>query len=99
MPRLSGPDSPPATYRLEGAQAGPTGTAFCRAHGPGAGAEVIDAVPARLQALLDLMREQAALGNEAFQQHIAEGHTDLYEADIRYVRAHRDLLRAAFDDR
>ena len=35
--------------------------------------------------------------NEVFQQHIAEGHTDLYEADIRYVRAHRETLRAAFE--
>ncbi|RIV40033.1 phosphotransferase [Micromonospora radicis] len=36
------------------------------------------------------------LGNPAFQRHIADGHADLYEADIRYVRAHRDILRAAF---
>lgn len=70
---------------------------FCRAYGPPVGAEVIDVVPDRVQALIDVMREQASQGNEAFQQHIADGHTDLYAADISYVRAHRDTLRAAFD--
>ncbi|MBB1256784.1 phosphotransferase [Streptomyces sp. OF3] len=70
--------------------------AFCRAYGPEVGEEVIDVVPARLKALIDFMRDQAAQGNEAFRQHIREGHIDAYEADIRYVRAHRDTLRAAF---
>jgi Ser/Thr protein kinase RdoA (MazF antagonist) len=72
--------------------------AFCRAYGPQVNAEVIDVVPERLQSLIDFMRAQAAQGNEAFRRHIAEGHADLYEADIRYVRAHRDILRAAFED-
>ncbi|MBG6064436.1 hypothetical protein [Micromonospora ureilytica] len=62
------------------------------------GVEVVDVVPDRLQALIDFMRDQAGQGNEAFQQHIAEGHTDLYEADIRYIRAHRDTLCAAFKE-
>lgn len=70
---------------------------FCRAYGPQAGAEVIDVVPDRLQALIEFIRDQASRGNEAFQQHVADGHTDLYEADISYVRVHRDTLRAAFD--
>ncbi|WP_025620482.1 aminoglycoside phosphotransferase family protein [Salinispora cortesiana] len=52
---------------------------FCHAYGPQVGAEVIDVVPDRLQALIDFIREQASRGNEAFQQHIADGHTDLYE--------------------
>ncbi|WP_172383085.1 phosphotransferase [Streptomyces sp. MNP-20] len=94
---LQGPDNPESFGTPQ--QQARRVAAFCRAYGPGVGAEVIDAVPERLQALLDLMRAQAAQGNEAFQQHIAEGHTDLYEADIRYVRAHRDVLRAAFDPR
>ncbi|MFI2208430.1 phosphotransferase [Streptomyces sp. NPDC020141] len=71
--------------------------AFCRAYGTDAGPDVIDAVPDRIQSLIDLMRTRAAHGDAAFQRHIAEGHTDLYEADIHYIRAHRATLRAAFD--
>ncbi|MER5950348.1 hypothetical protein ABT127_30330 [Streptomyces sp. NPDC001904] len=70
--------------------------ALCRAYGTGADAEVIDTVPDRLQALIDFIRDQAAQGSEVFQQHIADGHIDVYEADIHYVRPHRDTLRAAF---
>ncbi|MFF0449999.1 hypothetical protein ACFYT4_26970 [Streptomyces sp. NPDC004609] len=92
---LQGPDNPESfgTPQEQGRRI----AAFCRAYGPGVGAEVVDVVPDRLQALIDFMRDQAARGNEAFQQHIAEGHIGLYEADIRYVRAHRDTLRAAFE--
>ncbi|MFJ2743853.1 phosphotransferase [Streptomyces sp. NPDC087440] len=71
--------------------------AFCRAYGAHlVGAEVLDVVPDRLQALIDFMREQARQGDAAFQRHLAEGHADLYAADIRYVRTHRETLRAAF---
>jgi hypothetical protein len=72
---------------------------FCRAYRPPAGAEVIDVVPDRLQALIDFMREQAASGNAAFQQHITEGHIALYDADIRYIGANRTALRRAFTAR
>ncbi|WP_244891692.1 aminoglycoside phosphotransferase family protein [Micromonospora yangpuensis] len=71
---------------------------FCRAYGPDVGVEVVDVVPGRLQALIDFMRDQASHGNAAFRQHIVAGHADLYEADIRYVRTHRDMLRAAFKE-
>ncbi|RIV30248.1 aminoglycoside phosphotransferase family protein [Micromonospora radicis] len=93
---LQGPDNPESfgTPQEQGRRA----AEFCRAYGPEVGAEVVDVVPDRLQALIDFMRDQAGQGNEAFQQHIAQGHTDLYEADIRYVRAHRDMLRAAFTE-
>ncbi|MEV6551063.1 aminoglycoside phosphotransferase family protein [Streptomyces sp. NPDC051597] len=92
---LQGPDNPESfgTPQEQGRRVAD----FCRAYGPGVGAEVLDIVPDRLQALVDFMRDQAARGNEAFRQHIAEGHAGLYEADIRYVRAHRDILRAAFE--
>ncbi|MFI0976175.1 phosphotransferase [Streptomyces sp. NPDC021093] len=92
---LQGPDNPESfgTPREQGRRV----AAFCRAYGPGVGAEVIDVLPERLHALIDFMRSQAAQGNEAFQRHIAEGHADLYEADIRYVRTHRSTLRAAFE--
>ena len=92
---LQGPDNPESfgTPQEQGCRVAD----FCRAYGPEVGAEVIDVVPDRLQALIDFMHDQARQGNEAFQQHIADGHSDLYEADIRYVRAHRDTLRAAFE--
>jgi hypothetical protein len=92
---LQSPDNPESfgTPQEQGRRV----AAFCRAYGPEVKAEVVDVVPDRLQALIDFMRDRAEQGNEAFQQHIAEGHTDLYEADIRYVRAHRDTLRAAFE--
>ncbi|MFD6040859.1 hypothetical protein ACFWG7_05900 [Streptomyces koyangensis] len=44
------------------------------------------------------MRDRAAHGDEAFQRHLAEGHADAYEADIRHVRAHRAALLAAFEE-
>ncbi|MEU4421684.1 aminoglycoside phosphotransferase family protein [Actinoplanes sp. NPDC024001] len=91
---LQGPDNP-ETFGTPQEQ-GRRVADFCRAYGPQIGPEVVDVVPDRLQALIDFMRAQAEQGNEAFQQHIAEGHADLYEADIRYVRAHRDTLCAAF---
>ncbi|ABP54774.1 phosphotransferase [Salinispora tropica] len=92
---LQGPGNPESfgTPQEQGRRVGD----FCRAYGSRIGAEIIDVVPDRLQALITVMRDQASRGNEAFQQHIADGHTDLYEADIDYVRAHRDILRAAFD--
>ncbi|WP_327000919.1 phosphotransferase [Dactylosporangium sp. NBC_01737] len=92
---LHAPGNPESFGTAE--EQGHRAAAFCRAYGPPAGADVIDVVPDRLQALIDFMREQAAQGNEAFQQHIAEGHTGLYETDIRYVRANRDTLRQAFE--
>ncbi|GAA0939805.1 phosphotransferase enzyme family protein [Nonomuraea longicatena] len=91
---LQGPDNPEGfgTPQEQGRRA----AAFCRVYGPGVGAEVVDVVPDRLRALVDFMREQAARGSAAFRQHLQDGHADLYEADIRYLRAQRATLRAAF---
>ena len=92
---LHAPDNPESFGTPE--EQGRRAAFFCRTYGPPADAEVIDAVPDRLQTLIDFMHAQAAQGNEAFQQHIAEGHAELYDADIRYVRAIRDTLRRAFE--
>jgi Ser/Thr protein kinase RdoA (MazF antagonist) len=92
---MQGPDNPESFGTAQ--EQGRRVAAFCRAYGPEVKAEVVDVVPARLQALIDFMRDQAERGNEAFQQHIADGHISVYEADIHYVRAHRDTLRAAFE--
>lgn len=91
---LQSPDNPESFGTPE--EQGHRVAAFCHAYGPQIGPEVIDVVPDRLQALIDFMRAQAAQGNAAFQRHLADGHADLYAADIRYVRAHRDTFRAAF---
>ncbi|MEV0810260.1 hypothetical protein [Micromonospora sp. NPDC050200] len=37
-------------------------------------ADLVNAVAARLNALVDFMRAQAAAGNEAFAGHLAAGH-------------------------
>ncbi|MGA5428049.1 phosphotransferase [Streptomyces koyangensis] len=93
---LHGPDNPESFGRPR--EQGRRAAAFCRAYGPGVGAEVVDVVPERLRALIAFMRDRAAHGDEAFQRHLAEDHADAYEADIRHVRAHRAALRAAFEE-
>ena len=92
---LQGPDNPDSFGTPE--EQGRRVAAFCRTYGAPAGPDVIDAVPDRLRALVTGMRDRAAQGHPAFQQHIDEGHADLYERDIRYVRRHRDVLRRAFE--
>ncbi|WP_307872697.1 phosphotransferase enzyme family protein [Paractinoplanes ovalisporus] len=52
-------------------------------------AALVDAVAARLHAMVDLMRTQAASGHAAFASHIAEGHHTLYLNDADYVLASR----------
>ncbi|GIH03555.1 phosphotransferase [Rhizocola hellebori] len=92
---LQGPDNPESFGTPQ--QQGRRAADFCRAYGPQVGVEVIDVVPERLQALIDFIHDQARQGNEAFQQHIAQGHIDLYQEDICYLRANRDTLRDAFE--
>lgn len=70
---------------------------FCRAYGLPADARLLDVVEQRLRALLDHMRTRADQGDTAFQAHIDDGHSDLYDADIRYLDAHRDTFLRAFD--
>lgn len=49
-------------------------------------AAAMAAVAPRLQALVDFMRTAAAAGDETFARHIAEGHADLYLADIDHAQ-------------
>ncbi|KYF61926.1 aminoglycoside phosphotransferase [Sorangium cellulosum] len=69
---------------------------FCRAYGLEPGAALLDAVADRLAALLASMRARAEAGEAASLAHIAAGHPALYEEDIRYLRAQRDLLLRVF---
>ncbi|MFJ2029762.1 aminoglycoside phosphotransferase family protein [Streptosporangium sp. NPDC087985] len=70
---------------------------FCDRYGLDAAgrAGLVDTVIARLHALVDFMRAEAASGNTAFAGHLAEGHDLLYLADAAYM----DGQRAVFDHR
>lgn len=69
---------------------------FCDHYGLDAAgrAALIDAIIARLHALVYFMRSQAAAGNTAFADHLAAGHHTLYLADARYL----DEQRSAFNE-
>ncbi|MGC5011444.1 aminoglycoside phosphotransferase family protein [Streptosporangium sp. DT93] len=68
---------------------------FCDRYGLDAAGRgvLVDAVIARLHALVDFMRAQAAAGNAAFAGHLADGHHLQYLADAAYL----DERRAVFD--
>ncbi len=65
--------------------------AFCDSYGLAADARagLVDAVAARLRALVAFMRAQAAAGHPAFARHVAAGHDELYLNDVGYVLAER----------
>lgn len=67
---------------------------FCDRYGldPAGRAGLVDAVAARLRALVDFMRARAAAGDAAFAGHLAEGHHVQYLADAGYVLARRDVF-------
>lgn len=71
---------------------------FCRTYGLTPGSLLLDVVAERLSALIGFMREQARRGDTAFQAHIAAGHIDLYEADIRYLDENRGALLRALQE-
>jgi hypothetical protein len=98
-----------AAYRfvpLPPAASSPDGAAqrlrmFCDAYGlDEAGRHALpDTVGARLRALVEFMRSQAAAGHVAFQRHLAEGHAETYLADIVRITADATRLRHALLDR
>jgi aminoglycoside phosphotransferase (APT) family kinase protein len=49
----------------------------------------------RIQALVDFMFVEAAAGNEAFQENIADGHHLAYLADIAYLQEHQEQISDA----
>lgn len=93
---LHAPDNPDSYGSPE--DQGRRAARFCRAYGHPADDRLLDTVGERLVALIAYMREQAARGNEAFRRHIAEGHVDLYEADLRYLDACRAVLLRVFEE-
>ncbi|MFD8593829.1 phosphotransferase enzyme family protein [Kitasatospora sp. NPDC059646] len=70
---------------------------FCDAYGlDRAGrAGLVDALEARLHALVAHMRAEAAAGSAAFASHLADGHHLMYLADAAYVVRERDRFERA----
>ncbi|WP_250003481.1 phosphotransferase enzyme family protein [Actinoplanes sp. M2I2] len=89
---LTAPDNPDG-FGASPAQAARLRT-FCDTYGldPAARAALVSAVAARLQALVALMRAEAAAGSEAFAGHLAAGHHVRYLADADYVLAQREVF-------
>ena len=85
---LAGPDNFDA--RGDAQEQGRRLRLFSDAYGltDGDRALLTETVQARLHAMVEHMRTQAAAGNEAFARHVAEGHADLYLADSAHVRRH-----------
>ena len=54
--------------------------------------ELPDAMIARVGALVDYMRTEAANGNEDVLRNIADGHLDLYLSDIAHFRENRQRM-------
>ena len=52
-----------------------------------------EAIVDRLHSLVDVMRDEAAAGNEAFASHLAAGHHTQYLRDAEYVAAHAERFR------
>ena len=51
-------------------------------------ATAVAALAPRLRSLVDFMHKAADAGDASFARHIAEGHADLYRADIAYIESH-----------
>jgi Ser/Thr protein kinase RdoA (MazF antagonist) len=70
---------------------------FCDSYGLGGAdrAVLLDAVTARLHAMVAFMRARAAAGHTAFAAHLAAGHHTLYLGDADYVRREHATFTAA----
>lgn len=55
-------------------------------------AGLVDAVIARVTAIVDFMKSQAAAGNAAFAGHLADGHHIQYLNDVEYLRDQRAVF-------
>ncbi|MFB7944892.1 phosphotransferase [Kitasatospora phosalacinea] len=69
---------------------------FCDAYGLGRAdrAGLVDAIGARLHALVAHMRAEAAAGSAAFASHLADGHHLMYLSDAAYVLRERARFEA-----
>jgi Phosphotransferase enzyme family len=65
---------------------------FCDAYGTDDFLGVVVAAQLRLGVLVETIQALASAGHPAFARHIAEGHDQLYLADISYLREHEAFL-------
>lgn len=65
---------------------------FCDSYGTRDLGALIDNARRRLLVLVDTMRQLAAAGHVAFQQHLQDGHDALYLADVEYLGDQRSRL-------
>jgi aminoglycoside phosphotransferase (APT) family kinase protein len=65
---------------------------FCAAYGTSDLGAVVDNARLRLLAMVDNMRDLAARGHTAFQQHLRDGHDTLYLRDVAYLEETRSML-------
>ncbi|MEV5576873.1 aminoglycoside phosphotransferase family protein [Spirillospora sp. NPDC052269] len=65
---------------------------FCDEYGLKDRSGLVDTVCARLHALIDFMRAEAAAGHAAFSRHLDEGHDLTYLRDIEYLRRNEDTI-------
>ncbi len=68
---------------------------FCAQYGVDRITAVVDWAAERLTALVAMMVQRAADGHPAFARHLAEGHDQLYLADIEHLRSNRLVLAGA----
>ena len=61
-------------------------------------ATAVAALAPRLMSLVDFMRDAAEAGDASFARHIAEGHADLYRADVDYIESHAPVWRRVVVD-
>ena len=62
---------------------------FCAAYGVRDLSDVIDSARQRLITMVETIRKFAAAGNTAFQQHLNDGHDELYLQDAAYLATNR----------
>jgi hypothetical protein len=97
-PRVLGLDLPDSGWR-EGAAAPEGGKVICHndvAHyNTVFRAGLVDTILRRVQAVCDLIVDQAAKGDAFFQQHLAEGHLDGYQRDLVFIESLRAPLQEA----
>ena len=68
---------------------------LCDAYGLGERSGLVDVLLERIEAVCDLIVDQAAEGDPAFRQFLAEGHVDGYRHDLRFIESMRGQLTRA----
>lgn len=72
---------------------------LCDAYGLADRLSFVDLIATRIEAILSMLLEGAAAGNEAFQRHLDEGgHIEGYERDRDHVRRHAHDLQAVIEN-